>query len=135
MRKRGKGGFTLLELIIVVIVIGILASLGLPRYIRLTEKGRTTEAKNLLSSIRDAQIRYATQWGAYTTNMSALDVNLQAKYYAYAAVTNGTNLSDPNIMVATATRNTSVEMPGGVGIYNLTITMGGNLSISDPSLQ
>lgn len=135
MKKRGKSGFTLLELIIVVIVIGILASLGLPRYIRLTEKGRTTEAKNLLSAIRDAQIRYATQWGGYTSNMSALDVNLQAKYYFYNATNASSNLSDPSVVIATATRNTTVEMPGGVAIYNLTIMMGGNLTISDLSLQ
>lgn len=48
-----KKGFTLLELIIVIIIIGILATLGLTQYARMVERGRGAEARQLLGNILD----------------------------------------------------------------------------------
>lgn len=45
-------GFTLLEVIIVIIIVGILASLALPRFMKTTEYSRAQEALSMLSSIR-----------------------------------------------------------------------------------
>ena len=75
-RKHKQGGFTLLELLMVVIIIAILASIALPQYIKATEKARAAEALNALSAIRSAQIRYKAldPGGAYTTVLTALDI-------------------------------------------------------------
>ncbi len=123
LRKKSQG-FTLLELIIVIIVIGILASIALPRYIRIAEKGRAGEAKNMLSAVRSAQMRYAVQYSSYTNNISLLDINLPAaKYFTIASTGAGSALSDETIVVAKATR-TGTDNPG-LGNYVLNITMGG----------
>ena len=128
LRKRSHG-FTLLELIIVIIVIGILASIALPRYIRIAEKGRAGEAKNMLSALRSAQMRYAAQYGGYANSLALLDVNLPAaKYFTMSVPASpSTNLSDETVLVATATRQSGVDNPG-LGSYVLNITMGGNIS-------
>lgn len=66
---RGKG-FTLLEVLIVVIIIGILASISLPQYIATLEKSRSGEAVTNIGSIRSSLDRYWYQ----TNNMSAASI-------------------------------------------------------------
>ena len=47
--------FTLMELLIVVVVLGVLASIGVPKFMRMLETRRTTEAENILSAVRTEQ--------------------------------------------------------------------------------
>ena len=49
-----KKGFTLLEIIIVVIIVGVLASLALPRLFSTVEYSRSTEALAAIGSMRSA---------------------------------------------------------------------------------
>ncbi len=53
-----KKGFTLMELLVVIIIIGVLASLGLAQYSKVIEKGRTAEAKMILGQLRTAESLY-----------------------------------------------------------------------------
>ena len=72
-----KNCFTLLELIMVVIIIGILASIALPLFIGLIEKTRSTEGTNVLGALRKAQVAYYSEKGNYTNNLSDLDLVLK----------------------------------------------------------
>lgn len=55
---RKEKGFTLLELLIVVIIIGILASMALPQYNKIIVRARTAEALTNLSALRSSMQRY-----------------------------------------------------------------------------
>ena len=55
--KRKNKGFTLLEIIIVVIIVGVLASLALPRLFSTVEFSRSTEAMATIGSVRQAMER------------------------------------------------------------------------------
>ncbi|RKY30911.1 MAG: hypothetical protein DRP74_06005 [Candidatus Omnitrophota bacterium] len=57
MRK----GFTLLELIIVVIIIGVLSSLAIPRFLNAVEKAKAAKAKNAMVLIAKAAKMYAAE--------------------------------------------------------------------------
>ena len=49
------GGFTLIELSVIVLIIGILSAIALPQYQRAVEKSRSTEALVILKALKDAQ--------------------------------------------------------------------------------
>ncbi|NQT75968.1 MAG: prepilin-type N-terminal cleavage/methylation domain-containing protein, partial [Candidatus Omnitrophica bacterium] len=62
-----KKGFTLLEVLIVVIIIGILASIAMPQYISTIEKARSGEAVANIGSLRTSLDRYWYQNAGATT--------------------------------------------------------------------
>lgn len=127
-KSKGKG-FTLLELIIVVIVIGILASISMPRYIKIVEKGRVAEGKRLLGTFKDAQMRYSAQHGFFATNTNDFDIVLQAtKYFVMSAATVYGSVDSSTALVATATRNSIDNPTGTTCVYQ--ITQGGNISVA-----
>jgi len=56
--KKGKKGFTLIELMIVVAIIGILAAIAIPNFLRFQAKSKQSEAKTNLGGIFTAEIAY-----------------------------------------------------------------------------
>jgi prepilin-type N-terminal cleavage/methylation domain-containing protein len=63
MKKRG---FTLLELVVVMIILGILGTLGIQQYFRMVERARGAEARTILGQIRTAAAGYRLQQGNLT---------------------------------------------------------------------
>lgn len=53
-----KTGFTLAEVLIVIVIISVMASLVIPRFLGQTEKAKTAEAINMMSAIRRGMINY-----------------------------------------------------------------------------
>ena len=72
--KNTSYGFTLLELLVVVLIIGILVSIALPQYQRATAKAELMSVISYVKPIAEAQERYFLANGKYTTNLSDLDV-------------------------------------------------------------
>jgi type IV pilus assembly protein PilE len=109
--SRNKG-FTLIELMIVVAVIGILASFGLPSYIDYLKRGKVQEATANLSDMRVKLEQFYQDNRTYVTasgacqpgNASAVPVAPAVKYFTFTCPTAG--------MTATAYQ---VIATGGVG--------------------
>ena len=74
--KNQRGGFTLLELLMVVIIIAILASIALPQYLRVSERSRASEALTVLAAVRSSELRYKANdpAGQYSANLALLDI-------------------------------------------------------------
>ena len=64
MQKSNKG-FTLIELMIVVAIIGILAAIAIPNFIRFQLKSKSSEGKVNLAAIRTAEEGYMAEFGNY----------------------------------------------------------------------
>ena len=69
-------GFTLTELLVVVLIIGILAAVAMPQYERAVEKSRAAAALPLLDGIYQAQEAYYLANGTYTRDLEDLDMSL-----------------------------------------------------------
>jgi len=66
--RKVKEGFTLIELIIVIVIIGILAVVAMPKYFANIEKARKAEAYSSLRAIREAIIGYVSVNNAAPTD-------------------------------------------------------------------
>ena len=77
-KTKDSKGFTLVELLVVVLIIGILAAIALPQYQLAKDKAKYTQAMNLLASINQAQRRYVLANGTTTYNFNDLDIDMPA---------------------------------------------------------
>lgn len=118
-----RQGFTLMEILIVVIILGVLAGLAVPMFKVSSEKARKSEALVVLASLRQSQLRHFTKNGTYTAVLSQLDFDPhvapgeQARHFDYAITS-----ADTTGFFATATRNI---VDGGDGTSTVTINQAG----------
>jgi prepilin-type N-terminal cleavage/methylation domain-containing protein len=114
-------GFSLAELLMVVIIVGVLATLVVPRFLPQSEKARVNEAVQILSAIRQGEAAYFLDNGAYLAlTLTHTDVdwrkigmenpNDDSVLFDYTVAVN--NAASPPTFTATATR-TSASDPAG----------------------
>ncbi len=102
-----KRGFTLIELMIVVLVIAILAGLALSGYNNQVRKSRRTEAKQILSDLSLKQEKYRSNNATYGTIIQIGGV-ATAKYYTVTMVANsntGTNYTFTAVPIGDQTKD------------------------------
>ena len=63
--RKSKKGFTLIELMIVVAIIGILAAIAIPNFLRFQLKSKSSEGKVNIAAIRTAEESYLAEFGVY----------------------------------------------------------------------
>jgi type IV pilus assembly protein PilA len=79
--NRSRKGFTLVELAVVIVIIGVLAAFGVPKFLTSVERSKASEAFSYLSAVRDAEERYLAQQGVYATTLSQLDISVPSPKY------------------------------------------------------
>ena len=91
-QNKNKRAFTLTELLIVVIVIGVLSAVTLPKFTRVIENRKVTEAEEMMSAVRTEQERRCAMDKPYTLNFDNLsDVvsSSNTKNYTYSLQNEG----------------------------------------------
>ena len=128
MFKRSEKGFTLVELMIVVVIIGILASIAIPKFSALISKTKVTEAKTILANIVQLEKTYYlgnTEYvtfaaGADCTPISFAQPDASSRRFEYKFESVGTAPFSDSI--ATATENQDVNGDGDID-DGLTLTV------------
>jgi type IV pilus assembly protein PilA len=95
--RENDEGFTLVELLVVIIIIGVLAAIAIPVFLSQREKGYDSAVKSDLRNAATAEQTVLTETGAYSNAMA----DLVDAGFAYSAATN----YDGNAAVMTATAN------------------------------
>ncbi len=108
---RFKRGFTLIELMIVVAIIGILAAIAIPKFAELIRKSQEGKTKGNLGALRSAlSIYYGDMEGRYPYDLTALTV--AGKYLSAVPAVTAPNYHSSNNGVA---QNWGGDMTVGCG--------------------
>jgi prepilin-type N-terminal cleavage/methylation domain-containing protein len=98
---RNSKGFTLIELMIVVVIIGILAAIAIPKFSQVSKSAKESEADGILKQVYTLEQSYYQRYDTYTdgTNLTTVgwDAGQNAKYYTF------TLAGGQNTFTATAT--------------------------------
>ncbi|MBA2279103.1 prepilin-type N-terminal cleavage/methylation domain-containing protein [Candidatus Saccharibacteria bacterium] len=117
-------GFTIIELLVVIVIIGILVALTLPNLFSAQARGRDTDRKNELKNVQQKLETYFNDNGAYPADFAAAQADAgvtadettgpRSDAYTYTAVGGGTSYT----LAATMENTNDPDAVGGV--YTLT---------------
>lgn len=102
-----SAGFTLIELMIVVVIVSILLTIGLPAYENSLQKGRRAEAKAALLDVANRQEQLMLDRSTYTTDLTDLNFTVpllsENGHYTITAADCGLGLDRCYLLTATPT--------------------------------
>ncbi len=121
-RASSSSGFTIIELLVVVGIIGILATIAIPNFTRLSTKSRRVEAYEALHALSVAQSAYFAEQGSYAPNFDLLGfqleggvrldaVTIQGPHYTYTLAPVALNGNPNGNYRATATGDIDTSDP------------------------
>jgi type IV pilus assembly protein PilE len=134
-RIRNRSGFTMIELMVVVVIVGILAAIAIPIYGKYVKQARTTEATGRMGEMVTAAKAWAQEKGVwptqdeFTQGLGVLDPT-PTPNFTYA-ITGGGG-ADPNTSAFQITATGREKMAGVSVVINLsTINDNGEITVTE----
>lgn len=117
-----QNGFTLIELMIVVAIIGILSAIAYPSYQSYMKKSARADAKVGLSKLADKQERFYLQNNTYTATIADLNTSTTSEEGYYTFTITSDDLLSGFIITATAVTGKSQANDTGCTVMTLSST-------------
>lgn len=133
-RLPAYSGFSLLEIMVVVVIVGILASIALPSYTAYMKRGYRSQAEQLMSEIGGRQVQYMLDARQYTATIGAGGLNVANKdgWTCTTTCTNGKYTVEVTVPTGAPPRFYVTATPGGTqaddGTLYLNADTSGNYS-------
>ena len=143
-KLKSKKGFTLIELMVVIVIIGILVAIALPNFISAQDRAKVSSVKANMHTAQTQLETYAVDWGGlYPTGITALKTEADAKKYwkdiknpfggTVAALTTGAR-GDITTTAAGTTGTIAGTAPSATagGVFPVSSTAGAGTTVFTP---
>ena len=91
-KKKQEKGYTLMELVIIIIIIGLLSAIALPSFLAQSNKAKQAEGRTYIGSLNRGQQAYLTEHALFEEDdISALGLGLKTGTIYYSYTTEGKN--------------------------------------------
>jgi len=127
MLRIKKQGFTLIELMVVIVIIGVLASLAIPRFTDASIKAKVAEAPRVIASFESAYLAGVAEGNVTKENLVFDPKNLGSKWFSYTFV---------GIAVSTPSDGDGLTATAGAGLSKLSnAVLAASYAVADDSFS